>query len=201
MMQESQPTVRLLGLAGSLRTGSFNRSLLEAGGELTPTGTVFTVYEHLADIPLFNEDLEKNPPLGVTRLRRALQVANGLLIATPEYNQSLPGVLKNVIDWLSRSDPAQGLAGKQVAVIGATTGPWGTRLAQTQLRQILTACQTLLLPSPTLYVRHARTAFDEEGRLVDHEIRDRLGGIVDALVDWIRLTSRPSEADRTSRIG
>jgi chromate reductase len=181
--------------------GSFNRSLLEAGGELTPTGTLFTVYEHLADIPPFNEDLETNPPHSVTRLRHALQAADGLLIATPEYNQSLPGVLKNVIDWLSRPDPAQGLAGKQIAVIGATTGPWGTRLAQTQLRQILTACQALLLPSPTLYVRHARAAFDEEGRLIDPEIRNRLGGIIDALVDWIRLTSRPYEGNRLSQIG
>ena len=201
MTRQPQPTLRLLGLAGSLRTRSFNRSLLEAGRELTPAGTTITVYEHLADIPPFNEDLEANPPLGVTRLRQALQAADGLLIATPEYNQSLPGVLKNVIDWLSRSDPAQGLAGKPVAVIGATTGPWGTRLAQTQLRQILIACQALLLPSPALYVHDALAAFDETGRLIDHEIRDRLGGVIDALVDWIRLVSRPSKVDVLSRVG
>lgn len=201
MTRQPQPTVRLLGLAGSLRARSFNRSLLEAGRELTPAGTTLTAYEHLAHIPPFNEDLEANPPLGVTRLRQAMQAADGLLIATPEYNQSVPGVLKNVIDWLSRSDPAQGLTGKPVAVIGATTGPWGTRLAQTQLRQILVACQTLLLPSPALYLGDARAAFDEVGRLIDHETRDRLGGVIEALVDWTRLVSFPSEVDVLSRAG
>ena len=201
MTRQPQPTVRLLGLAGSLRTRSFNRYLLEAGRELTPAGTTITVYEHLADIPPFNEDLEANPPLGVTRLRQAMQAADGLLIATPEYNQSVPGVLKNVIDWLSRSDPAQGLTGKPVAVIGATTGPWGTRLAQTQLRQILVACQALRLPSPALYLGDARAAFDEAGRLIDHETRDRLSGVIEALVDWTRLLSRPSKIDVLSRAG
>ena len=201
MTRQPQPALRLLGLAGSLRSRSFNRSLLEAGRELTPAGTTITVYEHLADIPPFNEDLEADPPLGVARLRQAMQAADGLLIATPEYNQSLPGVLKNVIDWLSRSDPAQGLAGKPVAVIGAMPGPWGTRLAQTQLRQILVACQALLLPSPALYVADARAAFDEAGRLIDHETRDRLGGVIEALVDWTRLVSRPSEVDVLSRVG
>lgn len=130
-----------------------------------------------------------------------MQAADGLLIATPEYNQSLPGVLKNVIDWLSRSDSAQGLAGKPVAVIGATTGPWGTRLAQAQLRQILIACQSLLLPGPALFVHAARGAFDEAGRLIDSEIRDRLGGVVDGLVEWIRLVSRPSQVEVMSRLG
>ena len=201
MTRQPQSTLRLLGLAGSLRSRSFNRSLLEAGRELTPAGTTLTAYEHLAHIPPFNEDLEANPPLGVTRLRQAMQAADGLLIATPEYNQSVPGVLKNVIDWLSRSDSAQGLAGKPVAVIGATTGPWGTRLAQTQLRQILVACQTLLLPSPALYLGDARAAFDEVGRLIDHETRDRLGGVIEALVDWTRLVSLPSEVDVLSRVG
>jgi chromate reductase len=201
MTRQPQPTVRLLGLAGSLRARSFNRYLLEAGRELTPAGITLTTYEHLADIPPFNEDLEANPPLGVTRLRQAMQAADGLLIATPEYNQSVPGVLKNVICWLSRSDPAQGLTGKPVAVIGATTGPWGTRLAQTQLRQILVACQALLLPSPALYLGDARAAFDEAGRLIDDETRDRLSGVIEALVDWTRLLSRPSKIDVLSRAG
>jgi chromate reductase len=201
MTRQPQPTVRLLGLAGSLRARSFNRYLLEAGRELTPAGITLTTYEHLADIPPFNEDLEANPPLGVARLRQAMQAADGLLIATPEYNQSVPGVLKNVIDWLSRSDPAQGLTGKPVAVIGATTGPWGTRLAQTQLRQILVACQALLLPSPALYLGDARAAFDEAGRLIDDETRDRLSGVIEALVDWTRLLSRPSKIDVLSRAG
>ncbi len=201
MTLQPLPTLRLLGVAGSLRTKSFNRFFLEAGRELTPAGTTINVYEHLADIPPFNEDLEANPPPGVTRLRQAMQAADGLLIATPEYNQSVPGVLKNVIDWLSRSDPAQGLVGKPVAVIGATTGPWGTRLAQTQLRQILVACQALLLPSPALYLGDARAAFDEAGRLIDHQTRDVLGGVIEALVDWTRLVSRPAEVDLLSRAG
>jgi len=201
MTRQPPPTLRLLGLPGSLRTNSFNRSLLEAGIELAPAGTTIKVYEHLDEIPPFNEDLEADPPVGVARLRRALQASDGLLIATPEYNQSLPGVLKNVIDWLSRSDPAQGLADKPVAVIGASTGPWGTRLAQTQLRQMLIACRALLLPGPALYVRDARAAFDDAGTLIDHETQDQLSGVVDALVDWIRRVSRPSQADVLSRVG
>jgi chromate reductase len=201
MTRHRRSTLRLLGLAGSLRAGSFNRSLLEASRELTPTGATLTPFERLADIPLFDEDIEANPLPGVIRLRRALEASDGVLIATPEYNQSVPGVLKNVIDWLSRSGPGQGLTGKPVAVVGATTGPWGTRLAQTQLRQILIACGALLLPSPALYVRDASTKFDEAGRLIDRATRDDLSAVIDALVAWTGQRSDDPHGDVLSRTG
>lgn len=181
--------IRLLGLAGSIRAGSLNRLMLEAARELTPDGAELTVFDHLGDIPPFTEDLEAVPPRGVTRLREAFESADGVLFATPEYNQAMPGVLKNAIDWLSRSEPSRGLVGKPVGVIGATVGPWGTRLAQAQLRQVLVACGALLLPSPALYVREARTVFDD-ANLTDSETRNRVADVVDALVEWVRLVSR-----------
>lgn len=192
-------SLTILGIPGSLRHGSFNRALLEAGEELTPPGTTLTVYDHLEEVPLFNQDFEDVAPGGVTRLRNAIRQADALLIATPEYNQSVPGVLKNAIDWLSRSDPTDGIAGKPVAVIGATTGPWGTRLAQTQLRHILVSCQALVLSNPALYVRNARTVFDQSGLLIDEETKSLLRNVVRALADWTRLMSPSAQIEGPTR--
>ena len=120
------------------------------------------VYDTIADVPLFNEDLEASgdAPDGVRRLRESIAAADGLLIATPEYNQSLPGMLKNTIDWLSRPDArgAEVLEGKPVAIVGATTGAWGTRLAQSQLRHALAATGARTLPAPMLFIRDAAQA-------------------------------------------
>jgi len=182
-------TVRVLAIPGSLRRESYNRSLAAAAASLTPPNMSITVYESLGTIPVFNEDLENPPPAGVARLREAVASSDGLLIATPEYNQSLPGVVKNVIDWLSRSDGPEGLAGKPVAVIGVTSGPWGTRLAQTQLRQVLTSTQALVLSQPTLFLRDASTLFDHERKLVDSTTRQRLEELLVSFDHWTRLVS------------
>jgi chromate reductase len=177
--------VRVLAIPGSLRRHSYNRSLLEAAAEVAPSWMPVWVYEDLAEVPLFNEDLEVGgPPSGVQRLHDAVAWADAVLIATPAYNQSVPGVLKNALDWLSRADPPASLSGKPVAVTGVTTGPWGTRIAQTMLRQMLVSMQAVLLPQPMLYVREAGEVFDDAGRLVDPSTRERLGELVEALGMW-----------------
>jgi chromate reductase len=147
------------------------------------------LYQELASVPLFNEDAAGNCSTGVQGLREAVATADGLLIATPEYNQSFPGVLKNAIDWLSRGSPSI-LVGKPVAVLGATTGSWGTRLAQTALRQVLTATGALVMPRPMLCVAHVNECFDAQGRLVDPEVHAQVEAVLAAFQDWIALFRR-----------
>jgi chromate reductase len=148
------------------------------------------LYDDLAAVPPFNEDLESlDGPEAVLRLRREVDAADGLLLATPEYNQSLPGVLKNALDWLSRPDGESVLTEKPVAILGATSGAWGTRLAQSAMRQVLGAVESRVLPSPALYVRDAARLFDAQGRLVDALTRQRLQGLTAAFAEWIALVS------------
>ena len=189
--------MRVLGIAGSLRRGSFNGSLLRAAAERTPKGMTVDVYSEMKSIPLFDEDLEgESGPDSVARLRHQVLAADGILIATPEYNQSMPGVLKNAIDWLSRP-PDEVLAGKPVAIIGATTGRWGTRLAQAAVRQSLFAAEAIVLPKPSLFVRDAANAFDSEGRLTDQATRDMLEAVLMAFARWI--TSMAPRRSMTGR--
>jgi chromate reductase len=177
----------VLAIAGSLRSGSYNRRLLEAAAGCAPDGMSLVVYGDLATIPPFDEDLESDTPPSVRQLRERVRSADGVLIATPEYNQSLPGVLKNAIDWLSRGDEV--LAGKPVAVIGATPGRWGTRLAQSALRHVLYATEALVLPRPSLFVREAAPLFDAAGRLTDGPTRDALRTLLEAFGAWIDRVS------------
>jgi chromate reductase len=183
-------TLQVLAIPGSLRRNSYNRALLEAAAKLAPPGMSIDVYDSLDTLPVFNEDLEQPTLPGVTRLRQAVASSDGLLIATPEYNQSVPGVVKNMIDWLSRSHDDAGLDGRPVAVTGVTTGPWGTRIAQTLLRQMLTSAQAWVLPQPTLFLRDASNLFDKDGVLVDEESADRLRALLVSFDGWIRLTQR-----------
>lgn len=180
----------VLALAGSLRRRSYNRQLL-AAAELHARSTLsIRIYEDLASVPLFNEDLEADdPPDGVARLAAALMQADALLIATPEYNQGLPGVLKNAIDWLSRSEPDL-LDGKPTAILGASAGPWGTRLAQASLRHTLTACGAIVMPQPQIFVREAANVFDSDGALTDERVRHSLSAFVGSLHRWIEENRR-----------
>ena len=164
----------VLALPGSIRRASYNRLLLAAGAGCAPAGMTVSLFEDLSSIPPFSEDLEADEvlPAAVRRLRSEVESAGGLVIATPEYNQSIPGVLKNAIDWLSRSEEV--LAGKPVAVIGATAGRWGTRLAQAALRQVLHATGSLVMPGPAMYVPDAGRVFDSAGHLVDRPTREAL---------------------------
>jgi chromate reductase len=179
---------RVLALCGSLRRRSYNRAMLVAAGECAPAGMAVELYDALAAVPLFDEDLEGatgGGPEAVRRLRASVAAADGLLIATPEYNQSIPGVLKNAIDWLSRPGPEEVLVGKAVAVIGASGGPWGTRLAQTALRGVLYATESRVLPAPALFVREAAGLMDDAGRLVHARTRERLAALLAAFGVWI----------------
>lgn len=181
-------SMRVLALAGSLRRDSCNLRLLDAAAACAPAGMTIDVYRDLAVIPLFNEDLEHagGPALeAVRRLRAAVAGADGLLIATPEYNQSMPGVLKNVVDWLSRAAPDEVLAGKPVAVLGASSGRWGTRLAQHALRQTLFATESRVMPAPGLYIRDAASLFDDAGWLKDAGTQQSLQALLDAFAHWI----------------
>jgi len=179
----------ILALPGSLRRSSRNRWLLRAAASCAPAGMTVNLFEDLAAVPLFSEDLEGEPhlPAPVRRLRSAVAAADGVLIATPEYNQSIPGGLKNALDWLSRSDALEGVP---VAVTGATSGPWGTRLAQAAVRHVLHATGSLVLPGPALYVRDAERLFDVDGNLVDGPTRDALAELLAALARWIEAMRR-----------
>lgn len=170
----------VLAIAGSLRGGSLNRRLVEAAADCAPPGIEVRVYRGLAELPLLNQDLEAAAfAAGPVRvLCDQVAAADGLLIATPEYNHSVPGVLKNAIDWLSRPLAGEVLVGMPVAVVGASAGRWGTRLAQAQLRQVLFATESLVLAGPALYLAGADAAFDPGGRLTDEAARRALRQII-----------------------
>lgn len=192
----------ILAVPGSLRRGSYNRALLRAAARAAPAGMTVTTYDALASIPPLDEDVDQatgGGPDPVRRLRDQVARAAGLLIATPEYNWSIPGVLKNAIDWLSRPGPEEVLIGKPVALMGASAGRWGTRLAQAALRQILTSTESLVLPGPVLFVRDARQAFDANGELVDAAIREQLAGLLATFSEWIDLVAVPVATARTRR--
>lgn len=178
----------ILALPGSLHRNGYNQRLLENAARIAPPGLVIDIYSDLSAVPLFDEDLEAaagGGPDGVRRLRAAVAAADGVLIATPEYNQSLPGVLKNALDWLSRPAPVEGLSGKPIAITGASPGRWGTRLAQAALRQVLVATEAAVMPAPMLFVRDAALAFDADGQLVDAAMLASLRQWLEAFDFWI----------------
>ncbi len=180
----------IIALAGSLRGASLNRRLVAASPELAPPAVDLRVFDDVAAIPLFDEDLEALEPDGpgaVRELRSLVAAADGVLIATPEYNQSIPGVMKNLVDWLSRPDGNSALDGTPAAIMGATTGPWGTRYAQKELRHTLTAAGAVVLPQPMLFVPRGEEAFDPGGALIDPLVRRRVTELLMAFDRWLRL--------------
>ncbi|MGF1608098.1 MAG: NADPH-dependent FMN reductase [Kiloniellales bacterium] len=177
--------VSVLGLSGSLRRGSFNAMLIRAAQELTPDGMTIEPFD-LAEIPLYNEDVrQQGLPAPVVALRERIAAADALLIATPEYNYSIPGVLKNAIDWASRP-PDQPFDGKPVAIMGASPGRLGTARAQYHLRQAFVFLNALLLNKPEVMVAGANDLFDESGRLTDQATRDHVRAQLEALAAWTR---------------
>jgi len=183
------PARRVLCLAGSLRRHSWNRRLLLAAAAQAPASLQLELYDALAAVPLFDEDLESRDPAGpagVQALRAAVAAADGVVIATPEYNQAIPGVLKNALDWLSRESPVgEVLTGKPVAVLGASSGPWGTRLAQASVRQVLHTCGALVMPAPSLFVARAAERFDAAGTLTDPATMQSLQQLLLAFGQWL----------------
>ena len=186
MSTAEQPLV-VCGIAGSLRRGSYNRALLRAAQELVPDGMEIRIFDRMAEIPLFNEDVEsEGDPEPVQALKRAIGESDALLVATPEYNHGVPGVLKNAIDWASRPPRGSVLAGKPAAMLGASPGITGTARAQSQLRQAFVFTNTPALLQPEILVYRARETFDDEGRLTDEKTREFIGKLLRALADWTR---------------
>ena len=168
----------VVGFAGSLRRGSYNRALLRAATELAPPALHIVIHE-LDGIPLYNGDIEATgAPPSVVQLRDAIRQADGLLIATPEYNHGVPGVLKNAIDWLSRPPSDSALNGKVAALMGASPGITGTARAQSQLRQAFVFTNTYALLQPEVLVGRAHEKFDADGRPVHQATRDFLATFV-----------------------
>jgi chromate reductase len=172
--------LRILGLSGSLRRGSHNTSLLRAAADLLPPGVELEIYDGLRELPLYDPDFDMEPAdPAVERLREAIAAVDGVLIATPEYNGSIPAVLKNALDWASRPFPENALRGKPVAVIGASTGLFGAVWAQAETRKVLGIIGADVIDHE-LPVGQADAAF-EDGQLIEPEQRVVLTDLVDVL--------------------
>jgi len=176
--------MNILALSGSLRAHSYNTKLIEIARDVSDHDTTITVWP-LHDLPLFNEDLESGEgPESVRRFKAAILGADALLIATPEYNSSIPGVLKNALDWASRRESGtRPLSNIPVAVMGATTGTLGTALAQKHLRQILSHVGAQVLTTPSVYVMNAGNVLQSESEHYPAVV-ERIGRLVQALVHW-----------------
>ena len=177
--------MHILGISGSLRKDSINTAALHACKDLLPPGVTLSVFD-LTPIPLYNEDVRAiGLPASVQQLREQIKAADALVIATPEYNYSIPGVLKNAIDWASRP-PEQPFDGKPVAIIGATPGGLGTSRAQYHLRQVFVYLNGLLLNRPEVFISGATSKFDASGKLTDAATAENLGKMLVALTDAAR---------------
>lgn len=177
--------VTIAAFAGSLRKGSYNRMLLRAVCELAPPEVRVVPFE-IDDVPLYNADLDDDdtPPPPIKRLRDAIRSADALLVVSPEYNWSIPAVTKNVIDWASREDGV--LDWKPTAVIGASTGGFGTARMQIAIRQVAGFTDQCFLNDPQIYVSRCRDKFDADGRLIDEPTRKQIPELLRALAAFSR---------------
>ena len=173
--------MRVLGISGSLREGSYNTELLRAAAKLLPPGAHLEVYKGLGDIPPYSEDAEHQTPPAVAALKQAIADADAVLFSTPEYNHSLPGQLKNALDWASRPFPENALQNRPVAVVGASTGAYGAMWAQAELRKVLGAIGARVVEGGVA-VAQAHERFNAEGDLVDGEVREQLAEVLRNLV-------------------
>jgi NAD(P)H-dependent FMN reductase len=188
--REVETMARIIGIAGSLRTGSYNAALLRAAKELAPAGVEVEIAS-IAGIPLYDGDLEseRGIPEPVGQLKDRIAAADGLLLVTPEYNNSIPGVLKNAIDWLTRpaKDIPRVFGDKPVAIMGATPGMGGTRLAQTAWLPVLRTLGTRAWFGKQLYVAGAAQVFDPAGRLVDERTRTLLSELIAGFAAFVDI--------------
>ncbi len=185
-------TIKILGIVGSLRKDSYNHAALKAAQELLPEGVALTLCE-LHDIPVYNQDEEMAPPAGVLEFKRQILAADAILFATPEYNYSISGVLKNAIDWASRPYGESAWAGKPAALMGVSTGLLGTARAQYHLRQILVTLNMPVVNQPEVMIGNAKQRFDESGRLTDEPTRMHIQKLLTALVQLVKI-NLPSKA-------
>jgi len=176
--------VHILGIAGSLRRGSFNAATLRTAREVAPEGMQIEVFD-IAPIPVYNEDVRQQGfPPPVEALRAKIKAADGLLVVTPEYNYSIPGVLKNAIDWASRP-PEQPFDGKPVGIMGASGGGFGTARAQYHLRQCFVFLNGLVMNRPEVMIPLAQNKFDADGKLTDQPTRDFIAAHLAAFKAWV----------------
>jgi chromate reductase, NAD(P)H dehydrogenase (quinone) len=184
----SQP-LTILGIAGSLRKKSYNRAALRAAQQLAPEGSKIEIFE-LDGIPVFNQDEDQNPPDKVKQLKARIRAADAILLVTAEYNYSIPGVLKNAIDWASRPYGDSAWKGKPVAVMGASVGAQGTSRAQYHLRQVFVFLDMLPLNNPEVMIGNASQKFDEAGNLIDEDTKKHIRALLESLVSWTRHHER-----------
>jgi chromate reductase len=185
--------LRILGIAGSLRKQSYNRAALRAAQQIVPEGATLEIFE-LEGIPLYNQDLNDTPPEPVRDLKAKVRAADAILFVTPEYNFSIPGVLKNAIDWASRANRENVWAGKPVALMGVSTGLLGSSRAQYHLRQVFVFLDMHPINKPEVMIAKAAEKFDAELNLTDPTARDLVAALLKALVEWTRRLSAGSGA-------
>ncbi|MEM4704486.1 MAG: NAD(P)H-dependent oxidoreductase [Candidatus Bathyarchaeia archaeon] len=173
----------ILAFAGSLRRNSYNKALLKVASETVPKNAKIEIFE-LDGIPPFNQDMENQPPKKVKEFKAKIRKADAILIATPEYNYSIPGVLKNAIDWASRPYDDNALEGKPVAVMSASIGMLGGARAQYHLRQVFVALDMYPVNDPEVLVSYAHKKIDDQGNVHDKETIERIKHLVEALVEW-----------------
>ena len=183
-------SLTILGIAGSLRRQSYNRSALRAAQQLVPVGVTLDIFE-LDGIPVYNEDEDANPPAKVTELKQRVRAADALLFATPEYNYSIPGGLKNAIDWASRPYGDNAWFGKPAAIMGVTPGSLGTVRAQYHLRQVFVFLNIFPINQPEVMIGNAAERFDQQGNLKDEGAKDFIRKLLQNLADWTRRTQPP----------
>ncbi len=176
-------TINILSFAGSLRKGSYNRALLRAAGDLLPRDARLEIFD-LEGIPPFNQDLEKTMPARVKDFKSKIRSADAILIATPEHNYSIPGVLKNAIDWASRPYGDNSFEGKPVAIMSASTGMLGGARAQYHLRQTFVFLDMHAINRPEVFVTFAGQKFDDKGKLADEKTRGLIKALLEELVAW-----------------
>lgn len=177
--------IKILGIAGSLRKASFNRGTLRAAAELAPEGVTIEIFE-LDGIPVYNQDDEGNPPEKVVEFKRKLREADAILFVTPEYNYSIPGALKNAIDWASRPYGDNSFDGKPAAIMGASVGAIATARAQYDLRKMMVFLNMFPINQPEVMIGNAAERFDENGDLTDETTRGFIRKQLENLVAWTR---------------
>ncbi len=175
----------ILGFAGSLRKGSYNRAILRAAQEYVPADAALEIYD-LEGLPLFNQDLEASPTAKVKEFKSKIRAADGILMATPENNYSIPGVLKNALNVASRPYGDNSLEGKPVAIMGASMSLFGTARAQYHLRQCFVFLNMYPLNKPEVMIPTAHERIDESGRVTDAKTREKIKELVGAFVVWVR---------------
>ena len=184
--------IRILGIAGSLRRQSYNRGALAAATELVPDGATVEIFD-LDGIPGFNQDDEKNPPAKIVEFKSRIREADAILFVTPEYNYSVPGVLKNAIDWASRPYGDSAWNGKPAAIMGASVGSIATARAQYDLRKMMVFLNMFPINQPEVMIGNAAEKFDGQGNLTDENTKEHIRKLIQNLVEWTRRIAEPQQ--------